>query len=175
MWFPSLQNFGSRWGPYSNKVLWSWEAFGRWCPDALDWCCLLEDELQLDSGTFLFLCNEHEEKRREKKARQSSVCSSVPTSHSSLSYCIPFLLSRNLETPVFTLSGHPGPPSMTADRTAAVTKDRQEGSNLWCRMGTQPEPRPSAAMLWIERFIHTSAHFLAVLGLAWNPDLVCSR
>ena len=67
MWFPSLQNFGSRWGPYNNKVLWSWEAFGRWCPDALDWCCLLEDELQLDSGTFLFLCNEHEEKRREKK------------------------------------------------------------------------------------------------------------
>lgn len=125
MRFASLQNFGSRWGPYSNKMLWSWEALGRWCPDALDWCCLLDDEFQLDSGTFLFLCNWNEKKRRKKKARQSIVCSSVPTSHSSLSYCIPFL-SRKLQTPIFTLTGHPGSPSMTADRTPAARTGRKE-------------------------------------------------
>lgn len=48
MWFASLQIFGSRWGPFCNKIPSSWEAFRRWCPDAVYWLWLLEDELWLD-------------------------------------------------------------------------------------------------------------------------------
>ena len=57
MWFASLQIFGSRWGPYCNKIPSSWETFWRWCPDAVYWRWLLEDQLWLDSGILLLPCN----------------------------------------------------------------------------------------------------------------------
>lgn len=171
MWFASLQNFSSRWGPYSNKMLWSWEALGRWCPDALDWCCLLDDEFQLDSGTFLFLCNWHE-KKEKKKSKAKHCMFLLPTSHSSLSYCIPFLLSRKLQ---FSLQLG----------TLALLQWLQTGHQLWARTGRKEanfgvgwgHNRASAfcchAADWA--FHSRKCTFPGSAGLAWNPDPVCSR
>lgn len=142
MWFVSLQIFGSRWGPYCNKIPSSWEAFWRWCPDAVYWCWLLEDQLWLDSGTLLFPTAQNEKKGGKGATNMHAPLYPylfTPLCPNAFFYCLSFQKPANpylqfAQAPwlwsCWLQSGHTGCDQGWAGREM----------HPWNRMGTEPEP-----------------------------------
>lgn len=113
MWFDSLQIFGSRWGPYCNKIPLSWEVSWRWCPDAAYWSWLLEHHPWPNS--LLSPCNFSWEKTKKVGKGKQCSYSYVPQFFTSLCpnvffYCLSFQKAANPQAPRFcscwSHSGH---------------------------------------------------------------------
>lgn len=161
MWFDSLQIVGSRWGPYCNKITVGKSLGGgaqmqnigtdSWntIPDLTQaFCCLHVTSLE----------------KKTQKGGKSGCYISVPQLFTVLCpnvffYWLSFQKAANPWDPWFCSccphSGH-----------CLRSRMSRKGNTPWGQDGAQPEP---------QHFTQANPHFLAVLGLAWNPDLVCSR
>lgn len=133
MWFDSLQIFGSRWGPYCNKIPSSWEVSWRWCPDAVYWSWFLEHHLWPYSGSLLSPCNCPREKPQEVGKGKQCSYTSVPQLFTALCpnafiYCFSSQKAANPRAPwscsCWPHSGHHKRSRMS-----------RKGNTPWNRMG----------------------------------------
>lgn len=132
MWFVSLQIFGSRWGPYCNKIPLSWEAFWRWCPDAEYWRWLLEDQLCLGSSTLLFPAWKKEKGGGGMRGEPACTHLRTPASslHSVLMLSFTGWLSKKLQTHIFNLA-----------RLWVWSCWPRSGHRVWWRMSRKGNPK----------------------------------